>query len=172
VEIINDVTLIKAGDKVGSSEAQLLQMLDIRPFTYGLSVQSVYDNGAVYGPEVLDLKDEDLLARFASGVATVAALSLGTGQASLAAFPHVVLRGYKNLLSIAVATDYSFKQAQALKDLLSNPEALKAAAAAQQAASTAAPVAKKDEKAAPAPVKEEKKEEKPESDDMGFDLFG
>jgi len=171
IEILNDVTLIKAGDKVGPSEAQLLQMLDIRPFTYGLSVQSVYDNGAVYSPEVLDLKDEDLLARFASGVATVAALSLGSGQASLAAFPHVVLNGYKNLLSIAVATDYSFKQAQALKDLLSNPEALKAAAAAQKAVT--APAVKKDEKAVPVAVKEEpKKEEKPESDDMGFDLFG
>jgi len=172
VEIINDVHLIKVGDKVGPSEAQLLQMLDIRPFTYGLSVQSVYESGAVFGPEVLDLKDEDLLKRFASGIANVAALSLGTGQASLASFPHVVLNGYKNLLSIAVATDYSFKQAQKLKDLLSNPEALKAALAAKAAADK--PVAVKEEKkAAPPPKKEEpKKEEKPESDDMGFDLFG
>jgi large subunit ribosomal protein LP0 len=173
VEIINDVTLIKTGDKVGPSESQLLQMLDIRPFSYGLSVQSVYDNGAVYGPEVLDLKDEDLLARFASGVANVAALSLGSGQASLAAFPHVVVNGYKNLLSIAVATDYSFKQAQKLKDLLSNPEALKAAAAAAAAASKPAAAAPAETKPAAAAKKEEpKKEEKPESDDMGFDLFG
>jgi len=175
IEIINDVHLIKVGDKVGPSEAQLLQMLDIRPFTYGLSVQGVYDNGASYGPEILDLKDEDLLKRFASGIANVAALSLATGNASLAAFPHAVLNGYKNLLSIAVATDYSFKQAQKLKDLLSNPEALKAALAAQSASSAPAP--KADEKkggAAPAAVKKEepKKEEKPESDDMGFDLFG
>jgi len=117
IEIVNDVNLIKAGDKVGPSEAQLLQMLDIRPFTYGLTVQSVYDNGAVYAPAVLDLKDSDILARFASGIANVAALSLATGQASLAAFPHAVLNGYKNLLCIAVATDYTFKQAQKLKEI-------------------------------------------------------
>jgi len=172
IEIINDVTLIKEGDKVGPSEAQLLQMLDIRPFTYGLTVESVYDNGAVYGPEVLDLKDEDLLARFASGVANVAALALGTGQASLAAFPHVVLNGYKNLLSIAVATDYTFKQAEKLKSLLSNPELLKAAqSAAAQSAKKDEP--KKEEKKEDTKKKEEpKKEEKPESEDMGFDLFG
>jgi large subunit ribosomal protein LP0 len=170
IEITNDVHLIKVGDKVGPSEAQLLQMLDIRPFTYGLSVQGVYDNGATYGPEVLDLKDSDIIALFAAGVANVASLSLGTGIPSLAAFPHVVINGYKNLLSIAVATDYTFKQAQKLKDLLSNPEALKAAqlAASAPAASTAAPTA-----AAPAAKKEEpKKEEKAESDDMGFNLFG
>jgi large subunit ribosomal protein LP0 len=176
VEIMNDVHLIKVGDKVGPSEAQLLQMLDIRPFTYGLAVQSVYDNGANYGPEILDLKDEDLLKRFASGIANVAALSLATGNASLAAFPHAVLNGYKNLLSIAVATDYTFKQAQKLKDLLSNPEALKAALAAQSASAAPAATKADDKKgaAAPAAVKKEepKKEEKPESDDMGFDLFG
>jgi len=172
IEIVNDVTLIKQGDKVGPSEAQLLQMLDIRPFTYGLTVLSVYDNGAVYGPEVLDLKDEDLLARFASGVANVAALSLGTGQATLAAFPHVVLNAYKNLLSIAVATDYSFKQAQKLKDLLANPEALKAAQAAASAKPAATEAAKPAATTAPAKKEEPKKEEKPESDDMGFDLFG
>jgi len=172
IEILNDVSLIKAGDKVGPSEAQLLQMLEIRPFTYGLTVQAVYDNGASYGAEILDLKDSDLLDRFAVGVANVAALSLGTGSASLAAWPHVVIRGYKNLLAVAVATDYTFKQAQKIKDLLSNPEAMKAAAAAAQAAAApkgAAPVAKAEEKKAAAPVKEEKKESE---EDMGFDLFG
>jgi len=179
IEILNDVHLIKVGDKVGASEAQLLQMLDIRPFTYGLSVMSVYDNGAAYSVEVLDLTDDDLLARFGQGVANVAALSLGVGAASLAAFPHVVLRGYKNLLAVAVATDYTFKQAQKLKDLLSNPEALKAASLAAQAAAApkaAAPAGKdaaKDagKKGEEKPKKEEPKKEESE-EDMGFDLFG
>jgi len=173
IEILNDVHIIKVGDKVGPSEAQLLQMLDVRPFHYGLNVQSVYDNGSVYGAEILDLKDSDLLARFGQGVANVAAVSLGLGAASLAAFPHVVINGYKNLLAIAVATDYTFKQAQKLKDLLSNPEAL---AAATKAAQAPAPGAKADDKkgAAPAKKEEPKKEEKKEEseEDMGFDLFG
>jgi len=172
IEILNDVHIIKVGDKVGPSEAQLLQMLDVRPFHYGLNVQSVYDNGSVYGAEILDLKDHDLLARFGQGVANVAAVSLGLGAASLAAFPHVVVNGYKNLLAIAVATDYTFKQAQKLKDLLSNPEAL---AAATKAAQAPAPAKADDKKgAAPAKKEEPKKEEKKEEseEDMGFDLFG
>jgi hypothetical protein len=35
----NDVNLIKEGDKVGASEATLLNMLKISPFTYGLMIQ-------------------------------------------------------------------------------------------------------------------------------------
>jgi hypothetical protein len=38
--------------QVGSSEAALLQKLNIRPFTYGFTIQSIYDNGAIFSPEV------------------------------------------------------------------------------------------------------------------------
>jgi len=169
IEILSDVNLIKAGDKVGPSEAQLLQMLDIRPFMYGLNVVAVYDNGASYGAEILDLKDSDLLARFGAGVANVAALSLATGNASLAAFPHAVINGYKNLLAVAVATDFTFKQAEKLKALLANPEALRAAQQATAPAPAAA--AKKVEEKKPAPKKEEPKEEEEEGD-FGINLFG
>ena len=34
-----DVKLIKSGDKVGASEATLLNMLKISPFTYGLEIE-------------------------------------------------------------------------------------------------------------------------------------
>jgi len=167
IEILNDVSLIKAGDKVGPSEAQLLQMLDIRPFTYGLEVVNVYDDGACFEAKVLDLKDADLLKAFGQGVAQVAALSLGTGQATVAAFPHVVLNGYKNLLAVVAATDYVFKQAAKLKEMLKNPDAFKAAAPAP--AAPKAEEKKDDKKKEP---EKPKKEEKPESEDMGFDLFG
>merc|ERR1712001_70034 len=43
IEIIQNVHLIKTGDKVGMSEATLLNMLGISPFTYGLIVKKVYD---------------------------------------------------------------------------------------------------------------------------------
>ena len=46
VEIVADVLLIKTGNKVGSSEATLLQMLNIKPFFYGIIVKTVYDNGS------------------------------------------------------------------------------------------------------------------------------
>ena len=41
VEIVSDVKLITAGDKVGASEATLLSKLGIKPFSYGLVIQKV-----------------------------------------------------------------------------------------------------------------------------------
>jgi len=163
IEILNDIHLIKKGDRVGSSEAALLQMLDVKPFEYGLLAVNVYDNGSVYEPVVLDLKDADILARFAAGVAKVAALSLGLGIPTLPAFPHVVLRGFKNLAAIAVEVDYDFKQVKKLKDFIKNPTAFAAAPV------TAAPAKKEKEKEAK-PVEEKPKE--PSEEPQAFDLFG
>ena len=118
VEIITPVELIKKGDKVGSSEAALLSKLGIRPFSYGLIVVSVYDNGSVFDPEVLDLTEEDLLEKFLSGVSMVASLSLAVSFPTLAAAPHMLINAYKNLLAVAVATEYSFPQADEVKEFL------------------------------------------------------
>merc|ERR1719500_2197469 len=64
IEIVNDVNLIKEGDKVGMSEATLLNMLNISPFTYGLVIRHVYDSGTIFDPAILDITDDDLRARF------------------------------------------------------------------------------------------------------------
>merc|ERR1711915_606096 len=106
IEIIQDVPLIKTGDKVGMSESTLLNMLKISPFTYGLIVQKVYDSGSVFDPEILDITDEDLLAKFRSGIANVAALSLAIGYPTIASVPHSIVNGMKNLLAVAAATDH------------------------------------------------------------------
>jgi len=165
IEILNDVPLIKEGDKVGSSEATLLQMLDIRPFEYGLKITVVYESGALYSVKVLDITDADILARFGQGVSHVAALSLSVGYASFAAFPHVVLGAFKNILSISLGTDYEFKESKKIKEILANPDAFKAVVApVKDHRSDEGKVAKK--------VEEPKVEEKEESADMGFDLFG
>ncbi|XP_027110831.2 large ribosomal subunit protein uL10 [Coffea arabica] len=165
VEIITPVELIKKGEKVGSSEAALLAKLGIRPFSYGLVVLSVYDNGSVFSPEVLDLTEDDLIEKFALGVSMVTSLSLAISYPTLAAAPHMFINGYKNVLAIAVETDYSFPQADKVKEYLEDPSKFAVAAA---------PVAAADSGAAPAAAKEEEKKEEPaeeSDDDMGFSLF-
>jgi len=152
IEIINDVALIKKGDKVGSSEAALLQKLDQKPFTYGLNINSVYDNGSVYGAEVLDLTDEAILDRFRMGVQNVAAVGLRLGLPNVATVSHSLANGYKNLLCVSLATEYTFERAKKVKEALKNPGTV---------APAAAPAAKKE---APAAKKEEKKEEVVEED--------
>jgi len=162
IEILNDVKLIKMGDKVGASEATLLNMLGISPFTYGLSIEQVYDSGTVFSPELLDISEDDLRGRFMSGVTNVASISLAIGYPTVASVPHSIVNGFKNLLAIAAATDIEFKEAETVKEFLKDPSKFVVAAAAPTAAAPAAE-AKAEEK------KEESEEES--DDDMGFGLF-
>lgn len=164
VEIIAPVELIHKGEKVGSSEAALLAKLGIRPFSYGLVVLTVYDSGSVFDPAVLDLTEEDLIAKFASGISMVAALSLGLGYPTLAAAPHMFANAFKNVVAVALEVDYSFPEADKIKEYLKDPS--KFAVAAAPAATSDAP--------APAAAAEEEKKPEPEEesdDDMGFSLF-
>uniref|UniRef100_A0A646QHS4 60S acidic ribosomal protein P0 n=1 Tax=Hemiscolopendra marginata TaxID=943146 RepID=A0A646QHS4_9MYRI len=163
IEIMSDVHLIKKEDRVGASEATLLNMLNISPFTYGLKIQQVYDSGTVFEPAILDIKPEDLREKFVLGVANIAALCLQISYPSLASAPHSVANGFRNLVAVAVMTDISFREAEMAKEFLKDPTKFAAATSAAPAAS--AP--KEAEK-----PKVEEKEEEPESDeDMGFGLF-
>lgn len=165
VEIIAPVELIHKGEKVGSSEAALLAKLGIRPFSYGLIVQSVYDNGSTFAPDVLDLTEDDLSEKFAAGISTIAALSLGISYPTLAAAPHFFINAYKNVLAIAVETEYSFPLAEKTKEYLKDPSkfVVEAAPAAETESASAAVEAVEKE--------EEKEKEEESDDDMGFSLF-
>merc|ERR1712198_376993 len=164
IEILSDVNLIKEGDKVGASEATLLNMLGISPFTYGLNIEQVYDSGTVFHPSVLDITDEDLRKRFMEGVTNIACVCLAIGSPSVALVPHSIVNGFKNRLAVAAATDITFKEAETMKEILSDPSKLAALAAASTAAAAPAEEEKKEE------AKKEESEEESD-DDMGFGLF-
>jgi len=169
IEILNKIHLIKKDEKVGASEASLLNMLKISPFTYGLQITQVYDSGSVFEPRVLDITTADLRVKFLTGVKNVAALSLAIRYPTMASVPHSIANGFKNLLSLAAITDISFKEAEQMKEFLADPSklaALHAAAAAPAAASGGAAPAKEEKKKV-----EEKKEESEGEEDMGFGLF-
>jgi len=161
IEITNNVALIKAGDKVGMSEATLLNMLGISPFTYGLVVNKVYDSGSIFDPTILDITDEDLKAHILGGIRNIAALCLKIGYPTVASVPHSIINGMKNCMALAAVTDITFKEAETMKAYLADPSAF----------AVAAPVA------AVAEVVEEKEAPKEESDDDSmdggmFDMFG
>jgi len=169
IEIINDVTVIHEGDKVGSSEAALLAKLGVKPFEYGLVVKYIYEGG-VFSPDVLNIKDADLMKSWNAAVGFVAQLSLATNYLTECSLPCVIGLGFKTVLALAVEVDYiEFPQAQQVKDFLENPDAFLASVPsggggggggggdAPKAAAAAAP---------PPPEEEEEEEE-----EMGFDLF-
>ena len=163
IEIVSDLKLVEAGNKVGASEATLLNLLNISPFTYGMTIAQVYENGQCFGAEVLDITDEQLLAAFSQAIATITAVSLAANYPTLPSVIHSLINGYKKVLAVAVSTDYSWPEIDDLKDRIANPDAYASAAPVAAAAATSGG----DAPAAAAPAEDEEESD----EDMGFGLF-
>lgn len=158
IEIVNDVNLVTAGEKVNASQAALLKKLDINPFTYGLVLQSVYDNGSLFDAKVLDITDDVLSFKFGEALSLVASLSLVLGYPTAASVPHSVANAFRAIVAITMGLEnYTFPEAEAF--LTSAPSG--GGGSGGDGGEEAAAV-------------EEKVEEEPEEIDMGggMDMFG
>ncbi|KAH3674672.1 hypothetical protein WICMUC_003088 [Wickerhamomyces mucosus] len=162
IEITTDVKVVESGGKVGQSEAALLNLLNISPFTYGLSVVQVYDNGNIFPSSILDITDDELVKHFVSAINTIASISLAITYPTLPSVGHSVVNSYKDLLAVAIAAKFIFPEIEDLADRIENPDKY----------ASAAPVAAASSGATEAAAEEAAEEEAEESDeDLGFGLF-
>jgi len=164
VEISNRVHLVKTGEKVGQSEAALLDKLNIMPFSYRAQVTTVFDAGFVYPSSLLSLGTNDVLSTLAKGLQRVATISLQIGFPSLASVPHLLARAYRNLISVSLETNYDFEGSAKVKEYLKNPSAFASSAPVE---STPTNTQQNN-----APVEEPKKVEKDEESAELGGLFG
>jgi large subunit ribosomal protein LP0 len=139
IEITTDLKLVEAGNKVGPSEATLLNMLNISPFTYGMGIAQVYDEGQAFAPEVLDIGEEQLLKTLGQAITTIATISLAISFPTLPSVLHSLVNSYKKVLAVAIETEISWPEIEELKDRIANPDAYASAAPVAAAAATDAP---------------------------------
>src|ERR1700761_1697095 len=109
IEITTDLKLVEAGTKVGASEATLLNMLNISPFTYGMGISQIYDEGQTFEASVLDIEESQLLKAFGTAITTIAAISLAISFPTLPSVMHSVVNAYKKVLAVALETDYEWE---------------------------------------------------------------
>lgn len=140
-------------------------MLNISPFTYGMNVAQIYDNGQTFDSDVLDIEESQLLKSFSQAITTIASISLALNYPTLPSVMHSVVNAYKKALSVAIETDYSWEAIDELKDRIANPDKYASAAPAGGAAAGGDAPAAAAEEAKPA------EDEESEDEDMGFGLF-
>jgi len=157
IEIVNVVHLIKLGDKVTSSAVALLSKLNLQPFFYGVVALTAYENGSLYPVSILDITQADLQGKFLRSVGQLTALSLAVKFPSQLTLPVYIASGFRKLLAISLASGYSFKEAEALRNAKPAP-----AAEEKKDAGKGKDAGKKE-----APAKKEKEPE-PEEEDVSM----
>jgi len=166
IDITAEVKIVTKGEKVSLSAQALLGKLNVRPFEYGMTVRQVYQEGSVFDAAVLDITDEIMAQKFMNGAANVAAFGRELGIPTAAGLPHAMCNAFKNMVALVADIDFGFPEADEIKAILSDPEAL----AKMQAAASAGAVAAGGASAAPAAAAAVEEEE--EEEEVDFDLFG
>lgn len=162
IEIASDVLIVKTGQKVGASEAALMNMLNLVPFSFGLTIVNVYDDGNIFSPKMLDITDDILIGHMMSAIRNVAACSLAINYPTIPAIPHLLFNAYKNILAVGMGSDYSFPEVEKIKSAAKSNAAMSCAASSKAADTTAS-----ETKTASAPAAKEESDE-----ELGLDLFG
>jgi len=166
IEIVTRQRVCQEGEKVSASEAVLLSKMGLKPFEYGVKLLQVFDNGALFDKDVLDITDDVLITKFMAGAGNVAALGREVGVPTEAGLPHMVSNCLKNMAALCADIDFDFEEIAKLKEFLADPDAFAAANASAAPAAAAGGAAPEAAAAAAAPEEEE------EEEDMDFDLFG
>jgi len=104
---------------------------------------------------------------FLEGINNIASISLATNIPTKASIPHSLANAFKDLLSVSIATDYVFKQAQQVKDFLKDPSKFQTKPVEEKKVESKKPVEEKK-----VVVEEKKKSEEESGGDIGFGLFG
>ena len=87
----------------------MLYRLRIIPFEKKMKVIKVLQNGIVFDPFVLDIKNDAIISKFQKACETQASLSLGANFPTSASTPHSLLKGFMNLVYASEASGYEFK---------------------------------------------------------------
>jgi large subunit ribosomal protein LP0 len=130
-----------------------------------MTVSQIYDNGQTFAPSVLDIEESQLLKAFTSAINAIACISLAVNYPTLPSVMHSIVNSYKNVLAVAVETDYEWEEIKELKDRIANPDKYAGMAPAGGAAAPAA------SEAAPAEAAKEEEPAEESDEDMGFGLF-
>ena len=64
IDIVSTKQVINKGDKIGSTQVKLLDLLKITPFKYKMEIKNVLVDGNVYDAGFLNLTTDNILAKF------------------------------------------------------------------------------------------------------------
>jgi large subunit ribosomal protein LP0 len=98
IEIMQDFLVLNKGDKVGPSQANLLALINIKPFRYKMKIFSVFEDGEFYDPSLIDVSEEDIQQLYRKAIFDIARFSMGSDIITEASVPYEINRAFKNVL--------------------------------------------------------------------------
>lgn len=115
VEIIQPSHVLKTGERVTPSQANLLNIMEIMPFTYAMKMENVYDR-EFYEPWIADISDEDIKTLMQQTIGRATALALGTNTLTKTSAPFIARDALKQAVGLCLGLGIDNKMTDHFKE--------------------------------------------------------
>ncbi len=110
VVIKKDKVLVKKGDKIPREVALVLSKLEIFPLTVGLNLHAAYEEGMIYGKEVLAIDEAETLIRLKAAASSALSLSIFIAFPTKQSIALLLSKAHKDSLNLAVNAQIANKE--------------------------------------------------------------
>jgi large subunit ribosomal protein L10 len=105
IAVMADKVVCKAGEKITQDLADVLALLKIEPMEIGLNLAYVWEDGTIYGKDVLDVSVEDYINELTRCVTYGVNLSVNTGYPTKLTAPIMIQKAFAEARTLVIETD-------------------------------------------------------------------
>ncbi|MEM0155374.1 MAG: 50S ribosomal protein L10 [Thermoplasmataceae archaeon] len=106
IVIKKETLFVKKGEVISKEKAKLLALLDIKPITVGLEIQSAYSHGLVYSKDVLSISEEAIIADIIRGFSAAKTIAIDAGYLIPEIIPDLIVKATINAEQLALDAGY------------------------------------------------------------------
>ena len=121
VVIKSDKLLVKKGDKIPSEVAAALTRLEIYPIEIGMTLHSVFEEGNIYKPDVLDINIDQFIGNVKQASNGALNLAMEVGWTNKLTIKPLIMKAHLDAMALAI--DRGIVTKETVKMLLSKAHA-------------------------------------------------
>ncbi|MDR1405498.1 MAG: 50S ribosomal protein L10 [Candidatus Methanoplasma sp.] len=110
IVIKKDATLVKSGEPVPANVAAMLPKLEILPMIVGMDLRAVFEDGTVYGRDVLAIPDGYYSAMFATAAYNARALAIEIAYTTKDTIASLVAKAFREAMSLSISAAIPTKE--------------------------------------------------------------
>jgi len=103
IVVKKDTTLVKTGDPVPAPVAAMLPKLEILPMIVGMDLRSAFDDGTIYGREVLDIPDDYYSTMFATAAFNARALGVAIAFPTKETIIPLIAKAFRETMGLTIS---------------------------------------------------------------------
>jgi len=103
IVVRKDATLVKMGEPIPAAVAAMLPKLEILPMIVGMDLRSAFENGTVYGRDVLNIPEGYYSMMFATAVASARALGVAIAFPTKDTIVPLIAKAYRESMGLSIS---------------------------------------------------------------------